>query len=359
VGGAAPTAPVLGRLGSGSAFAAEADYTVPSAASAAELMTKLYEAAKKEGSVAWYTSVLADAATSFANAFEAKFPGVKVETYRATVAQVLQKYSQETAAGVHNADVFGLSSPGQSPQFLESGFVTPYKIFDYDKFPASAHGNAELFELFDKYTPYGAIVFNTEHMSKADAPKSFKEMAALDPERYRGKIIMSDPRIYPYLINYVLWTQTDGRAMPQQFKNLHPTLTKNSSAVAQGVVSGEYWLTPTFNMQAYVAFAASNAPIDFVIPEEGIWMQPGSHLVVKDAPHPNAARLFLEYIYSEEGQTVWSAPGYVATRPGVPLPKGLEWVPDAKVTPIDFEEVFRNQDALLPQISEDLGLNGG
>lgn len=331
-------------------------YAVPQASSSEELMVKLYEEAKQEGSVAWYTSVLADAATSMAKAFEAKFPGVKVNTFRGTVAQALQKYSQESAAGVHVADLFGLSSPGQSPQFLSSGYVTPYKIFDYDKFPESARGNAELFELFDKFTPYGAIVYNTEKVSKAEAPKSFKAMAALDPAKYGGKIIISDPRIYPYLINYVLWKQTAGREMPQMFKNLNPTLTTNSSAVAQGVVSGEYFLSPTINMQAYVALAAANAPIDFIVPEEGIWMQPGSHLVVKDCPHPAAARLFLEYVYSEEGQKVWAAPGYVPTRPGVALPKGLEWVPDAKVTPIDFEKVFASQDELVAQVKSDMGL---
>lgn len=334
------------------------DWERPDAADLESYVDALHKAAQAEGTVVWYTSAQASAGEAMKAAFEKRFPGVTVLLFRATVPQVLQKLTQENSAGVYTCDVLALSSPGQSPQFREEGLVTPYKIFEYDVYPESVRGDAELFELVDKYTAFSPIVYNTNQMSRDEVPTSLRALSELDPAKNSGKIIYTDPRNYPFLLHYVHWVQSAGREMPQKLRGLNPTVVEGGSQLVQGIVSGEYAMCPAFNMQAFVDLKATtpDAPVDFVIPEEGLWMQPGSHLVVNQAPHPNAARLFLEYVFSAEGQVEWAAPGFVPTRPGVPLPPGLEWVETAKVDPIDFEAVFADQEKWVAEATEDLGL---
>lgn len=348
-----PAAAVLAACG-GSGSNTPKPLATNSAASLDDLYAQIYPAAKAEGQVAWYTSALQDAADAFKKAFETKFPGVSVQITRGNVSQTLTKLSQELTAHSPTADLLGLSSPGQAAQFLSSGYVVPYKVFDYDKYPDTSKGDADLFEVYDKFTPYGAFVFNTNRISMADVPTSRAALAQLPVAQWTGKFVMNDIRTWPYVLNYVLWQQTNGDAMVQAIGKFKPVMSEMSQVISDGISSGQYTISPIFNMQSYINLKASGAPIDFVVPSEGIWMQPGSHFVVNGAPHPNAAKLFMEYIYSQEGQKAWSAPGYVPGRPDVDGPDGVAWVKDAKVVPIDFAKAFTDQDKLIATVKQDL-----
>ena len=352
---AAPVVPLLAACGGGSSGSTAAPLASNNASSLDDLYGQLLPLAQKEGSVVWYTSALQDAADAFKKSFEAKFPGVEVKIFRGNVSQTLTRLSQELTAHAASADLLGLSSPGQASQFLSSGFVVPYKVYDYDSYPATSKGDADLFEVYDKFTPYGTFVYNTNRMQRADVPTSRAALAAVPVDQLHGKIVMNDMRTWPYVLNYVLWTTTNDDAMVTAVGKFKPVMSETSQVISDGVSSGQYYLSPIFNMQSYIALKATGAPIDFVVPSEGIWMQPGSHFIVKGASHPNAAKLFMEYIYSQAGQAAWSAPGYAPGRPDVSLPTGVEWVKDAKVIPIDFAKAFTNQQQLISAAKHDLG----
>ncbi len=318
---------------------------------------KLYAAAKTEGSLTLYSSANQTAADAMTKAFEAKFPGITVTYSLGNVSQNLTKLTQETSAGVHNADILALSAPGETSDFVAAGFIEPYKVFDYNKYPVTSRGDKDVSELYDKFTPYGAIVYNTNLMKAADVPGSYKAFANLDPKKYAGKIIMNDITLFPYTNNLAVWQQVDGDNSLSNLKNLKIVTNTQATAITNGISSGQYYMSDTFNMQSYVALKAAGAPIDFKVPSEGIWLQPGSHLLLKGAPHPNAAKLFMEYIYSAEGQKVWTAPGYVSPRTDVPLPAGLEWVAKAKKIDVDFAKTYAERDALTQRAKIVLGLH--
>jgi iron(III) transport system substrate-binding protein len=319
---------------------------------------QLYAQAKTEGALTIYSSANQTAANAMTAAFEAKFPGITVTYSLGNVSQNLTKLTQELSAGVHNADILALSAPGETSDFVAAGFIQPYKVHDYDKYPATARGDKDVYELYDKFTPYGTIVYNTNLMKAADVPDSYKAFANLNPKKYAGKIIMNDLTEYPYTNNLAVWQQVDGDSSLNNLKNLKIVTNTQATAITNGISSGQYLMSDTFNMQSYVALKAAGAPINFKVPKEGIWLQPGSHLLLKDAPHPAAAKLFMEYIYSAEGQKVWSAPGYVSPRPDVPLPAGLEWVAKAKVIKVDFAKTYAERDALTSRAKIVLGLSG-
>jgi iron(III) transport system substrate-binding protein len=354
---AVPIVAACGTNSSGSSAASNSAVTSPGTSeSLAALEAELYANAKKEGQIVWYTSAAPTAANQLKAAFEAKFPGIKITYSQSNVSEAVQRLSQEQAAGVHTADVLGLSAPGQAHQFYSQGFIIPYKVHDYDAFPVTSRGDAQVFELYDKFLPEGAIVYNTNKMQRADVPTTLKGFANLPPSKYKGQVELYDVRVWPYTMNYVLWVQTDGRSMPQALAHLQPSVSTEGNVADQSLASGQYTISCTYNMQDYIILKASKAPIDFVVPEEGLYMQPGSHFAAANAPHPNAAKLFMEYIHSQEGQTVWCSSGVVPGRPDVTFPAGMEWTKTAKVVQLDFVKSFDNQQQLISQATSDLGL---
>lgn len=321
----------------------------------ASVEQKLYAAAKAEGQVVWYTGATLSAANNMKSVFEQQYPGITVSFVMGNVAQLLQKVSQEQAANQWQVDVLALSSPGQAQQLLSSEFIIPYKVFSYDSYPASSKGYKGVFELYDKFTPYGPIVFNTDKVQKSDVPTSIKDLFSSTPSKLRGKIIMNDVREWPYTVNYQYWLQTVGRDAIKQMDDLKPVFNVQSAAITDGITSGQYLMSPTFNMQSYAAALATKAPIDFVIPEEGIWMQPGAHYLTAGAPHPNAAKLWMEFIYSEAGQKLWTAPGYVPGSSSIPLPQSVAWTKGVKVVDLDFVKTFNAQAQLITEAKADFG----
>jgi iron(III) transport system substrate-binding protein len=359
LGGAAAAAALAGCSSTASRTTPEVSPQPSSSAATSldALLSTLYAAAKKEGKITWYTSTPLDQANAYVSAFQKRWPGVKVALYRAATSPLITKVSQEHSAGRDTADILTCAYPGFAAQFLQSGFIKPYKVYDYDKYGSTARGLADVFELHDYATPYGCIVYNTDKVKKADVPTSWKTVGELDPAMWRGHVICDDPRVYPHTLAYVAWTQTDGRAMPQGLAKLKPTLETSSAPIASGVVSGQYWMSPWFNMQLYQGLAAKGAPIDYIVPEEGIILQAESTFMMTKPPNENAARLFMEFLYSQEGQTTYCSEGAVSGRSDVPPVAGLSWVANTKIVPIDYQKTVTDLDQIVSQAKSDYGLS--
>ena len=321
------------------------------------VQAQLYEAAKAEGTLVWYGSTPPDALEKLITTFEAKFPGLDVEAVRASGVDVLQRFTTEKQAGVNAVDVLALSEPGIELDLFEQGMIEAYKVAAYDEYPEQFRGNADVGVVFDRLTIYGPIVYNTDELSKADIPSRIADFATLDKERFTGKVIMNDPRgTFSAIGNVVFWEQTAGDAAVSAIAALEPVVQQSSTVVTEGVTSGEYWLSPTFNMQTLIGLKATGAPIDFVVPEEGVWAVPGFQLLVADAPHPNAAKLWLEWLYSKEGQDVMASLNYPSGRPDVELSEPMSWLNGVTIADMDYAEIAENCEAHKEKAIQLLGL---
>jgi iron(III) transport system substrate-binding protein len=80
-------------------------------------------AAKKEGSVVWYTAVALPTATAIAHAFKQKYPGIEVEVHRTGSERVLQRIMQEAAAGIKNVDLLDTSDAGHFELLKNKGML--------------------------------------------------------------------------------------------------------------------------------------------------------------------------------------------------------------------------------------------
>lgn len=279
----------------------------------------LIEAAKKEGKVVWYTTLIVNQAIRpLKEAFEKKYPGVELQYARADESPTAAKILAEAQAGRVQADIFdGMSS---MVPLKRAGLVTPHIPPSAGQIPA---------DLKDKDGSWIAILLyvfspgiNTTLVSKEQAPKTYQDL--LDP-RWRGKMAWN-PGSMAGAIGFVgatLMSRGEARGMDylkalsgQRIVNIEAS----SRAILDQVIAGEYPMGLMMFNHHTVISARKGAPSDW-LKLEPVPVALDAVGILKDAPHPNAARLLVDFLTSEDGQRVLQKADYLPSMPSVPAMK--------------------------------------
>ena len=286
-------------------------------ARAADADPALVAAAQKEGEVVWYSTLIVNQIVRpLAAAFERKYPGIKVLYSRATNSDTALKILNEARARRIQADVF--DGTNSIYPLLDAKLVASYHPKSAAGYPADLkdpNGYWTAMNLF-----YMTAAYNTNMVKGADIPKTYQDL--LEP-KWKGKIVWTNdptPQGPPGFIHTILATfgPEKGMAYLHKFADQQPVFIPASQRVVlDKVISGEYPLAVmTFNHHSAIS-AAQGAPVQWIRMEP--LLQTTSLIgIVQGAPHPNAARLFVEYAVSEEGQKVLAAHDYLPADPKVP-----------------------------------------
>jgi len=158
------------------------------AAGAASAQDPRLEAAKKEGKVVWYTSLVLPSAEKVAKLFEAAYPGIKVEVHRTGSQRILQRVMQELGANIKIVDVIHTSDAGHFVMLKDKKLLAQYTPAGIEKFPAGFKDKDGYY--FGLRATVTVIMYNTKSMSASEAPKTWKDL--LDP-RWKGKEVTAHP----------------------------------------------------------------------------------------------------------------------------------------------------------------------
>jgi ABC-type Fe3+ transport system substrate-binding protein len=276
----------------------------------------LVDAAKKEGHVVWYTTLIVNQAVRpLVAAFQEKYPGIEVSYSRADSGPTALKILNEARAGKVQADIF--DGTGTVPPLVQAGLVANFLPDNADKYPPELKDPQGHWIAINLYflTPG----YNTQLVPKDEAPKTLNDL--LDP-KWKGKMAWSTSATAGSgtFIGRILETMGETRGMDYLTalaKQDVVNVDASGRTVLDQVIAGEYPLAlEIFNHHAALS-AAKGAPVDW------IKMTPVSAPIsvaslLKDAPHPNAARLFLDFLASEDGQKVMAAVDYLPALPSVP-----------------------------------------
>src|SRR5580704_206738 len=149
----------------------------------------LIEAARKEGTVAFYTAMEIPVAESLAKAFEAKYPGISVLVKRSGAERVFQRIGEEEGVSLYEVDVVCSTDAAHFIHWKRDGLLAPYLPEE-----AAKHLPAEQVDADAMYATAFALLspigYNTSIVKPDDAPKSFADL--LDP-RWNGKIVKGNP----------------------------------------------------------------------------------------------------------------------------------------------------------------------
>lgn len=302
----------LGMMAGGAALST--GMIAPSSAYAAS--ADLVAAAEAEGTVTWYTTMIVDQAVRpIVAAFEKKYPKIKVEFSRAGSGDTALKLINETQAGRMVGDVF--DGTATYAKVKPAGAVEAYS-------PASAAGLGDEFKDPEGYWHalnfyFLTAVYNTDLLTADQAPKTFQDL--LDP-KWKDKMVWSvvpEPVAAPGMVGNVLMSMGEekGMAYIDQLAAQNITnMTSSQRTVLDRVILGDFPVgLMCFNHHVPIS-QNKGAPVEWIRMEPLV--ASASLLgLVKNGPHPNAGKLLIDFILSEEGQAVLGTTGYLPTRPGI------------------------------------------
>jgi iron(III) transport system substrate-binding protein len=287
---------------------------------------KLVEAAKKEGEVSWYTGLIVrQVVLPLQEGFQKKY-GIKVNYVNASSQETAVRLLAEGKSGKIQADVFDGSAPFEPVN--AAGLVLPYKPTEAAGYPDDFKEPTGLWT--GQIVQVNGPAINTTMVKPADAPKTFEDL--LNP-KWKGVMAWSNFEEIagpPGFVGNVLMTMGKDkgneylkRLADQKIANV----PSNFRVVLDQCIAGQYPLVLcVFNYHVAIS-QKQGAPVLW-LPLERSVLTFGTIALLKNSPHPNAGKLFLEYCLSEEGQKVTRDAGYIPADPRVPA--GVETLkPDA------------------------------
>ena len=284
---------------------------------------KVVEAAKKEGLVTIYAFYYSgDIGRSMARAFQDRC-GIRVEILASAGRQTVEKVKVEQAvkqpvadvvnAGVSSATELSLAGLGEKVwQDLPSARDKSVFLID----PVYSPTGDVLFSSAAMVTP----AINTRLVKPGEEPKSYKDF--LDP-KWKGNLLGLDPRGGGGALFNAISTMKFFKVLDDDYwRRLAPNLTMFGGSQQEQyrmVGRGEYQVALPGSHSAVAPLIAEGAPLKLLDMEEGVVAQGESTMVIKGAPHPNAARLFVDWVMSAEGQETYArAASTDSIRKGVP-----------------------------------------
>jgi iron(III) transport system substrate-binding protein len=258
----------------------------------------LYEGAKKEGKLMWYTSLTGGPNTDAPKVFEAKYPGIQVEVYRGDSDALIARIVQEAQAKRHIVDsietTFPILKMMQEYKLLAS-YTSAYLAAYPDE--AKERAGKELVYWATDRESYIGLAYNTNSVLGNAAPKGFDDL--LKPE-LKGKIGFATSDTGNRVIAAMLTSK--GPEFVQKLKGQQISLHSVSGrAILDMVISGELGVSPTVFLSHSRVSIAKGAPIKWV-PMDLVPTNAGGVALPLNAPHPYAGMLFADFLISPEGQ---------------------------------------------------------
>jgi iron(III) transport system substrate-binding protein len=255
---------------------------------------RILDAARKEGTLTFYTSMQTPESGPLSAAFEKKY-GVKVNLWRATSDQVIQRSIAEARANRNAMDVVETNAP-EVEALTREGVVAEYDSPHFKDFPDWA------LPAHHKWTSARAnlwiVAFNTNKVKREDIPSTYEGFT--DP-KWRGRIgIESTDQDWMYAVIQFLGEQR-GMDMFRKLAALKPDMRLGHALLAELIAAGEVPVGLTVYSGNADSLKKKGAPID-AVPVEPIVGRPQALSVAARAPHPSAALLFADFILSPEGQ---------------------------------------------------------
>ena len=273
--------------------------SVAAAPAASAITPQLIEAAKKEGRVVWYTSVDLPLAERIGKAFEGTYPGVSVKVERSGAERVFQRIGQEYASNVRAVDVVNSSDAAHLIVWKRDGLLAPYVPEDVAKFYPAEHKDADgTFASFRVFLC--PVAYNTNLVKAEDAPKSFANL--LDP-KWAGKIVKAHPGYSGTIMTATFQVARDlGWEYFEKLATQRIMQVQSAADPPKKLALGERAIMA--DGVEYVVFQNKERgqPVEPVYPSEGTPLIVGPNAIFKQAPNPNAARLFQSFSFSPECQ---------------------------------------------------------
>ncbi|MGH7928697.1 MAG: ABC transporter substrate-binding protein [Candidatus Binatia bacterium] len=281
---------------------------VPNAAPA-QITPELIDAAKKEGEVMFYAAITINSSKAIGDLFEKKY-GIKLKHWRGNATELINRTLAEARAGKAAFDV----TLGNEAVMMALSDKNLFGVFD----PPAARSYPKQFRQADqkmtpwRVLPYG-INYNHRILKAEEAPRSFDEL--LEPS-WKGKFALANPGIHVTTLQFVLSLEKlygpEWLKIVEGWAKQEPRLGRSLADSIQPLTSGEVPVAIGYIKDKY----QYPGPIEYVrMPQ---YLASVSYVAInREAPHPNAARLFKDFFLGPEAQKIFGDLGEYVFHPEV------------------------------------------
>ncbi|OJF90324.1 ABC transporter substrate-binding protein [Alkalibacterium sp. 20] len=304
-----------------------------------------------EGSFTLYTSQPEQDIAQAVVAFNEVHPNITVDVFRSGTEEVISKIMAEKVTGNILADALLVSDSFTFEGLAEEDLLQAYESPELDAVPAEYKDEENLY-VGTKVIATG-IAVNTDLVDSSEIT-GFQSMI---DAAYADQIMIPSP-LYSgsASLNLSIITQQDSLGW-----DFYDSLKENGLFVGQGngtvldaLVNGQEGVGMLVDFMANRA-RIDGAPIEFIYPEEGSLYVTEPIGIINGSENAELAQFFIDYLLSEEGQTVTSEMGYTPVREGIAAPEGLKSIDE--ITPMDFDatKVRETRDADKEKFAEIFG----
>ena len=295
------------------------------------------EKAEAEGRVVLYASMTTSDVKALVDGFKQLYPKIDAQFYRTGDSQLMEKVMTEGRAGKPLWDV--IAHTGFYGHLLKKrGMLEAYDSPER-KFYRDAYKDPQAFWT-SIYTTYAVFGYNTRLVPKASIPKSYEDL--LKPE-WKGQIGM-EARAYEWFATAMrnMGGEEKGLAFMRRFAQQQPQPRSGRTLIAQLVGAGEFKGSVSVYSQSYEILKATGAPVEWVALDP-VYASVHPTGIAAKAPHPNAARLLMDFLLSKKGQEILRSLRRIPDRIDTPPdpPRLIEGIRPAITSPEVYDDFYR------------------
>jgi len=270
----------------------------------------ILEGAKKEGVLVVYTSMSVDQVQRILDAFKTRYPFLKTTMFRAVGERLLTKIMTEAQAGKYDFDA--VQSAESQAYFLKKKNLLQRYVS-----PEAKHIQKPFFDPDGYWTAVyimpNVIAYNTRMVKRNEVPKTDEDL--LQP-KWKGKMGMDHTKPEWFAWKLKRMGEEKGLAYMKKLGAQEFRLYAGLSVVTNLLAAGEFPLVLNTYLHNVEDIKRKGAPVDWIA-QDPIFTKFQPLGIGSKAQHPNAAKLFTDFMLSEEGQKVIASFGRVPTRRGV------------------------------------------
>ena len=312
--------------------------------------------AEQEGEFLFYTHDSEPAAAGIIEAFGKDFPKIKGKYVRAQNGSLFSKTVAERSAGKFNVDVIQFSEPATAIDFQKRGGYTRYLSPEAAGY-AAEHLSSPAGDYFWVGVTFAGIAYNTDKVKPEDAPKSWKDL--LNP-RWANGVNVKQSNSGTQFVQWYELRRLYGDGFWKDFAKLRPRGFDSRVQLFDRLAKGDDKICALAEYAGYLLHKEKGAPIAFVAPADGLPAGPLLNGIADKAPHPEASRLFVDWLMSNRGQSHYQDNPYLyygsVRKDAPPMPGGTRLNDFKLLSPTDMDAYIASRDAFNKEWNAMLGL---
>ncbi len=316
-------------------------------------LAALEGAARKEATLTWYVAQHdAERAEAIAKQFTADYPGIAVSVIRTTGQVAFQRLTMDIKNHTPQCDVFSTTDISHMPVLKEKHELTSYT-------PENA---AALLPPFARLSDPGYsyitnasryfLIYNTQKVPAAEAPKAWTDL--LDP-KWKGKVALGHPAFSGCTGTLVATLRKQyGWEFFEKLAKNNPRVGRSAVDPVTLITAGECLIGPASATSVYSGIDKGN-PLGPVHPTDGLVVCIAPSAIPANAPHPNAARLFMEWLLGEHYSRMVTSDGGEPLRAGVNPRKDEPLLSTQKILQLTVDEIRKDVPEVIEQWRDTFG----